>query len=82
MKKAKIMLASMAILAVVGSSLAFKANKFGAIIWTGTAPNDCLQQTVNFTLTDEPVGDQLYVTTIDPSIVAPNCSFSFTTTAN
>jgi hypothetical protein len=40
MKKVKIMLTAVAILAVVGGALAFKAQKFGTAIWYKTLDTD------------------------------------------
>jgi len=49
MKKIKIMLAGLAIVSVVGSSLAFKAAKFGTTIFTGSSATSCPTQTNNST---------------------------------
>ena len=51
MKKVKIMLASMAIVALVGSGLAVKAARFGTVIFTGTSATSCPNRVLNSTFT-------------------------------
>jgi len=70
MKKIKIMFAGLTIVAVVGSSLAFKAAKFGPTIFTGTSATSCPTQLNNSTFE---VNNQssLYVTTAGGSFT--NC---------
>ncbi len=82
MKKAKVMLASIAILAVVGTSFAFSAKKFGGIVWTGTSLTDCPNVLVDVTTTDGAGFQQTYVTIINPAIQTPAFSFTSMTIMN
>lgn len=52
MKRVKIMLTSVAVLAVVGGALAFKANKFiAANVYCSTFQQGCLKQTPSYQTT-------------------------------
>ena len=71
MKKVKIMLSAIAIFAVVGGALAFKAKTYGATIYTTTnesVPNPkCPLEKIEFTITNvkpSPTAVQISVTTI------------------
>jgi len=70
MKKIKIMFAGLAIIAVVGTSLAFKAAKFGSTIFTGTSATSCPTQLNNSTFVVN-TGSALYATTVGGSMT--NC---------
>jgi hypothetical protein len=62
MKKVKIMLTAFAVFAVVGGSLAFKAQKINAIVYTGTSSTSCPTQIINKTFTSAVNGSKVYVT--------------------
>jgi hypothetical protein len=61
MKKVKIMLMSLAVLAVVGAGLAFKAKTFSGDLKCSTEPDFCTLET--FT-TNVPIGEFSYCTTL------------------
>jgi hypothetical protein len=78
MKKAKIMLATMAVIALVGGSLAFNAKKFNSTIFTGTSRTSCPTALLNstFTSTENTTG-LLYITT---EINTNDCFLDYITT--
>jgi len=57
MKKVRVMLSAIAVLAVVGGALAFKAktSAFGTTIYTGTIENQCSAQLTNHSVQSTPV---------------------------
>ena len=80
MKKAKIMLTSLAVLAVVGGALAFKAKTFGhQVLFTGDINGGtCLTRaTIYTTTTDDQQLNVLYTTTTAAPV---NCQNGFITT--
>jgi len=77
MKKVKVMLTAFAVFAVVGASLAFKAQKINAIVYTGTSSSSCPTETLHKTFTSEINGSKVYVTS-DPH-AAGGCLFSYLT---
>lgn len=62
MKKVKVMLTAFAVLAVVGGSLAFKAQKFNATVYTSFIPGSCPVKTPHKTFTSEVFGSKIWVT--------------------
>ena len=81
MKKIKIMLTAITVLAVVGGALAFKAKKIdGVCLYTSSQSGACAFSHENFTTTTEVIGSQVYATTKDliegdcPSISGVNCN--------
>ena len=74
MKKAKIMLAGLVIIAAVGSGLAFKAQKYSFTIWTGATTNVCATPADGFT-TALSGSVKTYVTTVDGG---DQCEYTFT----
>lgn len=67
MKKAKLLLSGIAVLAVVGSALAFKAQKEFKVLWTGTTNDQCFK-TISVETTNVPAaGTLLYFTTTGPT---------------
>lgn len=63
MKKVKIMLSAIALLAVVGGSLAFKAQyNYGTQLYTGTSTNSCPILKQNVTSTSDDSFPSTYVT--------------------
>lgn len=74
MKKAKIMLVAIAVLATVGGALAFKASKFGLkkFCTTTTTVGGFCSIATSATYTDQtPIAFSVYYTTTDPSL---NCT--------
>jgi len=67
MKKAKIMLAALSVLAVVGSTLAFKASTYGANIYTENGYGQCNKEFPGHTVTNNPNAPLFIGVTITPS---------------
>jgi hypothetical protein len=66
MKKAKVMLTAIAVMAVVGGALAFKAKKFGSTIYcTDSATGVCKFEKSGFTLNPNGVGVQSFCVATD-----------------
>jgi len=76
MKKAKIMLTSIAIVGVVAGALAFQAHKYGSVIYTGPDAQDCTFTVQDVTITPAQSGTQTFATT---AFGDPNCALTFTT---
>lgn len=63
MKKVKVFLTAITVLAVVGGALAFKANKFNTKkIWTSTQAGACSNEVLNKVLTTTSTSAKIYVT--------------------
>jgi len=62
MKKVKVMLTAFAVFAIVGASLAFKAQKINAIVYTGTSSSSCPTEIRNMTYTSDINGSKVWVT--------------------
>lgn len=76
MKKARVILAAIAVLAVTGASLAFTAKK-GSTIYTTTTVTTATSPKVGWTITDPyPNGVQTFATDIKGNVAA----FTFITT--
>jgi len=75
MKKVKVMLTGIAVLAAVGGGLAFKAKStFGFTIYTSTIENQCGTELRNHTIQATPVTEgqiSVYYTTVPDD---PNCT--------
>jgi hypothetical protein len=84
MKRIKIMLTAITVFAVVGGALAFKAQKFGKVIYTTNNPvpgATCPFAVVNFTTTQ--VADPLFPNKISVTDIQNNlCVLRFTTPQN
>jgi hypothetical protein len=62
MKKAKIMLSALAVLAVLGTAVAFKAHTYrNFVLFTGTGATDCTNQVQGIATTT--TGTQVYAST-------------------
>ena len=67
MKKVKVMLAGIAVLAVIGGAFAFKAKtEFGSVVYTSTRSSGCNVANVNSTTCTIQVTGVYYTTTINP----------------
>ena len=76
MKKAKIMLSAIAVLAVVSGTVAFKAHRTNVHIWTSNTQDQCLRQT-SITTTDAQIGNTVFYTLAGPSAgVTTTCSLT------
>jgi hypothetical protein len=80
MKKIKIMLTAITVFAVVGGALAFKAQKFGAIVYTTNNPVEgatCPFELREFTITDVKPNSSAVLTSVTDIQSAP-CVESYT----
>jgi hypothetical protein len=79
MKKVKMMLAAIAVFAIVGGALAFKANNaFTSSVWTSSQPGNGCVNFENSTIGGTS-GTEYYYTTVNPSLNHGVCITTSTT---
>lgn len=76
MKRARLLLSAVAVIAVVGTTLAFKASKERFVLWTASSPDQCKK--VEGIKTTAPNQGQFtaYYTTTGPATGVTTCNIT------